>query len=485
MIALRTDSIKHTSAVGRLILLIGWLMAVPLLTLLFYPQDIIYAPAFIVPSLFSIVLGIIICLCKKNTGHYKNFCGRLKASSLTVLFAWLYGFAAGAAPFVLSGKLNFLQALFESVSGFTTTGLSVMDVSATAHIFLFHRSFMQFCGGLGFVMMMLAFIQEKNSMNLYSAEGHPDRLMPSIGKTARIILIMYTAFLIGGTLLYVIFGMNVFDSVNHAMGALSTGGFSTRADSIGTYHSMPIELVTIILMLIGTTNFAVLLLFVQRRFYQALKVSELRFLGVLLAVFVPALGFMLTFGLYSNFGTGLRTALFNAVSALSTSGFSTVSYSNWPQGAVGVMIILMIIGGGIGSTAGGMKLTRVYILCRTALDNIRNSLSSQRGVSKSYFYTAQGKTMIDSRLISKTTGFAVMYMLIYIIGTLSLSAASGCSLTDAMFEFASALGTVGLSVGVTSADASAAALIIEMCGMFLGRLEIFIVFIAVLPQKYK
>lgn len=176
-----------------------------------------------------------------------------------MLFAWGSGVVAGAVPFVMGGQLSVVQELFEAVSGWTTTGLSAMDVTHTPMIFLFHRSFMQYCGGLGFIMMMLIFISNKQSMNLYSAEGHPDKIMPNIKKTARAIFIVYNAFLVIGSIAYRLAGMDWFDSICHCMCSLSTGGFSTKLASIGHYDSVAVEAITIVLMLIGTTNFAALI----------------------------------------------------------------------------------------------------------------------------------------------------------------------------------------------------------------------------------
>jgi trk system potassium uptake protein TrkH len=144
-----------------------------------------------------------------------------------------------------------------------------------------------------------------------------------------------------------------------------------------------------------------------------------------------------------------------------------------------MLILTMLIGGGIGSTAGGIKLTRVYLMIRTALQNIRKRLSSPRHVETIYYFRAQGKAEIDSTLAADTTGFVTSYLFLYIIGTLLITVTANCSLTEAMFEFASALGTVGLSIGLTSPATGNATLVVEMLGMMLGRLEIFIVLIGV------
>lgn len=458
-------------------LLVGVLVSVPLIVLPFYPGEAVFTLPFVLPALGSAAAGGAVCLRRENNGGQTEWRSTLRQSSLTVLFAWGWGVLIGALPFVIGDQLTFVQALFEAVSGWTTTGLSAMDVTLTPHIYLFHRSFMQFCGGLGFVMMMIALIQGKQSMNLYNAEGHPDKLRPNLKHTAQSIFLMYNGFLAAGTAAYVLAGMNVFDGVCHAMCALSTGGFSTRLNSIGEYNSLPIEVVTIVLMLIGTTNFAVLMLLVKGKWRQAIRVSEVKFMLLLLLVFVPLTALSLAGGMGMSAGEGFRRAFFDVSSALSTTGYSSMSYVFWPPLAVGVLILMMLIGGGIGSTAGGIKLTRVYLMLRFAILNIRRRLSPARSVEAPHYIKAQGKTPIDDALAADTTGFVVCYLVLFLAGTLLITVTARCSLTEAMFEFASALGTVGLSIGLTTPATGAATLIVEMFGMMLGRLEIFIVLI--------
>ena len=462
---------KH-NPLGKLMIVIGIMMAIPLFVIPFYPEDLCYAWTFLLPSFSSVCLGVLVGkiggkIRERDRSEY------VWVSNLIVFAAWGYGFLAGAVPFVLAGKLTFVQALFESVSGWTTTGLSVVNVEETEPIFLFHRSFMQFCGGLGFVLMMTTFVQVRESANLYNAEGHPDKLKPNIKKTARTIFTMYVSFLIGGTVLYRIFGMGIFEGINHAMGALSTGGFSTRADSIGAYQSVAVEWITILLMIIGTTNFAVLQLFTTGKWKRATRVSEMRFLFAVLCIFIPLMAFSLSYGMYVHLGEGFRLAVFNVVSALSTTGFSTMAYTDWPEAAVGMMILLMLIGGGIGSTAGGLKLTRVYIMLRLVWENVKERMVSRQVVTSPSYETAQGKVKIDAKLTNQIVGFVTMYGLIFAVGSLLLTITANCSLKDAMFDFASSLGTVGLSIGITNPSTNEASLLIEIVGMILGRLEIF------------
>ena len=347
----------------------GMILLVPLIVIPFYPREAKLSVIFLIPACLSVMAGLFVC---RNGKQISN-------SSRLVVFSWFYGILLAAAPFLMYGDVTPVQALFESVSGFTTTGLSVLEVEKLPHTFLFYRAFLQYVGGLGFVMTMLLFVQGKDSAVLYQAEGHPDRLMPDIGKTAKVIGTMYGFFLLIGTVFYTIFGMSLFDSIVHTMCALSTGGFSNRMDSIGYYNSLPIECITVILMLIGTTNFSLLLLLFKGRIRDFSKASEMRFLGGLVVITVPILsGFLVVGG--KTLGEGIRLSIFNAFSALSTTGYATCSYNDWPETALAVMILLMIIGGGLGSTAGGIKLARVCILMKNLVRNIRKKMVPDRTV---------------------------------------------------------------------------------------------------------
>lgn len=259
------------------------------------------------------------------------------------------------------------------------------------------------------------------------------------------------------------------------MCALSTGGFSTRANSIGEFGSLPVEMVTVLLMLIGSTNFAVLLLALRGKLRQVLKVSEVRFFAVLLLGLIPVTA--LSIGVGNGLGTGFRHAVFNIVSALSTAGFSTVNFADWPPFALGIMILVMLTGGGVGSTAGGIKLTRIYLMFRIAALNLKKKLLPPRSVNAAYYMKAQGRVKIDEDVVYDAAGFVIFYIGIFIAGSLAMTVTEGCRLTEAMFEFASALGTVGLSIGITGTATGTSTLIVEMIGMILGRLEIFIVLI--------
>ena len=448
----------------------GAMLFVPLCILPWYPEDAVWIPWFVVPGGLSVLFGKLVGIHSRSMASLF----REKKSCQVVLFAWAYGFFITMVPFMGLKEYRLTQILFESVSGLTTTGLSVLDVTSMAPIYLFYRSFLQFVGGLGFIMMMLVFFQDQDSMEMYTAEGHPDRLMPSIGRTAHVILMMYSGFLALGVILYRISGMSVFEGILHAMCALSTGGFSNRLYSIGEYRSLPIELVTAFLMLAGTTNFAALLLVVKGKWKQLVKVSEIRFMALLAALFIPAMAVFLVVQNGFSGTAALRLSFFNASSALSTTGFATSDYSSWGPASIGVMILLMLIGGGVGSTAGGIKMSRVYLVMRQLLFRISGKFGPERRVKNIYFVKpVEGRVQIRGSVMEEAGTYMGAYLLIYITGVLALTLTANCTLQEAMFEFASSLGTVGLSIGVTSVEAGNAVLWVEIVGMVLGRLEIF------------
>ena len=471
--------VSEISIYGKLILLVGVLIAAPLIILLFYPEESRYMRDFLLPSAVSIALGLTVCfLAPYKEKPATEWQSPQQMGSLPVMLAWGFAFIAGSIPFILGDQLRVILALFESISGWTTTGLTVADVSTMPRIFLFHRAYMQYCGGLGFIIMIAMLVQGKQNMNLYSAEGHPDRLMPSLKKTSQTIFLLYSCFLAAGTFIYWLFGMELFDAVCHTMSALSTAGFTTQTNSIGQYGSLPIEVITVLLMLIGSTNFSILLLLVKLQFRKIFQVSEVRFMLALLLVFVPLAAFSLMATARLGFGESLMNSLFGVVTTFTTTGYSTMNYALWPPFALGLLMVLMIVGGSVGSTAGGIKLLRAYLLIRITTENVKNRLSPARRISFPVYYQAQGKMPISNALIHDTLGFITCYMAIVILGTLLLTLTADCPLFDAMFEFSSAFGTVGISNGITSAHASSGSLCILMVGMVLGRLEVFIVFIA-------
>ena len=460
--------------VSKLFIMLGIILLVPLLMIIPYPEDLIYARHFIQPAFFSMAFGILFRSKKPDPDKFKFF-GR-SHESVVVVGIWLYAFLLGAMPFFLWGQVDFVGALFEAVSGWTTTGLSVLELEKVPHILMFYRGFMQFCGGLGFVLLMLIFAGGSSAMELFSAEGHPDKLEPNLRSTAKTMILIYVGFNIFGVAAYILAGMPWFDALFHAMAALSTGGFGMTAASLATYDSILIEGITIFLMIVGTTNFGILALLAKRKFKKVRCIGEIGFMGILiiiLSLITAAAGIS---GLYATFGESFRIALFQIVSGLSTTGFSTIDFTTWHPNMLLLVTLSMIIGGGAGSTAGGMKFTRVYALYKNAIYGLKKRFMPERTVNEGHIYNADGKVYLSNRYMEEIGRFAFVYMTLYFLGVLLLTFA-GVPLDKAMFEFASSLGTAGLSIGVTVPGTSHFILWVEMLGMMLGRLEIFIVLV--------
>ncbi len=461
---------------GIFLVIIGIINLIPLLVLMAYPKELIYGKYFLIPGILSIILGLII---KKFIPINKNRKLSVGDDALIVFLTWVLAIFISAMPFYLSDMLDFTQSIFEAVSGWTTTGLSVVDVENCPKIYLMHRSIMNFFGGVGIVLVMVSALSATFGMSLYNCEGHQDSLLPNLLKSSRLILSIYTGYVVSGVILYSAFGMPVFDAINHSIAALSTGGFGVRSDSIGAYNSFSIELVTIILMILGTTNFAAHLLLIRGKLKKFFQLGEIKFMFLILGICIPLVGFFSLNQLYGSAYMGLRRSMFELISALTTTGFSTVTYNDWNGFAIFIMIILMIIGGGAGSTAGGMKLYRVYILLRNCIWNIKRKFTSPHLVNEDYVYKPEGKVYIRDSDRKDISNYAFMYIVLYVIGV-SIMLLNNYSLQDSLFEFASALGTVGLSIGITSSMAPPIILWTEILGMMFGRLEIWVIIIAVI-----
>ena len=399
--------------------------------------------------------------------------------ALIVVLSWVLAIVFCAVPFMMTGNYDFTQAVFECTSGWSTTGLSVVDVTRCPRIFLLYRSIMLFFGGVGLVLVMVSVLSDRHGMRLYSAEGHSDRLLPNLVKSARMIIAIYMGYILSGTLLYMFFGMDWFDGLNHSIAALSTGVFSTKAESIGYYDSLGIELVTIVLMLLGCTNFLAHLFLIRGKLKTFFRYCEVRFMLMICGFFTPVMAVLLLYaGLSGNVGQGFRDGLFQVVTALTTTGFQTVdSFAAFSSPLLLVMTLLMLVGGGTGSTAGGIKQIRVWIALKSLYWSMRSRISRKRTVYSDSIQKLDGKEFLTARGRLDTLEFIGVYLSVFMLGTMVLCMC-GFDIGDSMFEFASALGTVGLSVGITSYDASPAVLWTETAGMFVGRLEIYVVFVA-------
>jgi trk system potassium uptake protein TrkH len=377
-------------------------------------------------------------------------------------------------PFIATEGLSFSQAVFESMSGWTTTGLSVVDVEKAARTTLLWRSTIQLLGGAGLAIIMMSAILGPTGVGVSSAEGRSEQLVPNIKRSARLVLVMYVCYAAAGTLAYRLAGMTWFDAVNHAFAAISTGGFSTRSESIGYWDSPAIEAVSIPLMILGNLSFVTAWFFWRGQIRTVARNGEVRLFTLLVPLASAALFFLTSTSLYPYLGKSLRVAVFETVSALTTTGFSTVGYSNWNGFGLALLLGLMLIGGGTCSTAGGIKQFRIHLLWRALVLEIRRLAAPRNAVLESTLWEGERRVFLNDEQVRQTSVFVFLYLALFATGVLLLCSC-GFSLEHSLFEFASALGTVGLSIGVTSPEMPGSALWAESLAMFLGRLEFLVV----------
>jgi len=463
---------------GIFAILIGFINLIPLILIPFRMEDISDAYLFLYPGIISILVGFIVVLLFK--GREK---GKLERNqdAILVVNIWIMAILISAMPFVLTGDYTFTQAVFEATSGYSTTGLTVVDVSVAPKALLLFRSLLQFFGGIGLVLVLTSAISDKFGMRLYSAEGHSDKLMPNLIRSGRMILSIYIGYITVGVILYMIFGMPFFDALNHAICAVATGGFSTQPQSIGFYNSVPIEMITIVLMLLGGTNFFVHLMLLRGKMKNVFGHVEIKLLGIILLIGLPLLTLNLLSVYNGNVLQSFRIGTFQFISAVTGTGYQTVPSfvgAMTPSLFFFALIIVMVLGAGMGSTAGGMKQYRVALAFKSMYWNVKEQLSHRKTIRTHFINKIGSKTVVDREDIIFNHSFLMIYLVVLVIGTLIISS-FGHSLENSLFEFASALGTVGLSVGITGYNAHPMILWTSTIGMFLGRLEFYVIFIAI------
>ncbi|MBE0576625.1 MAG: TrkH family potassium uptake protein [Desulfuromonadales bacterium] len=460
---------------GLIAVLVGVLILSPCLLLPAYPEEYVLAWGLAAPGLSLTVVGGFlwrVCLPRGDENLSRQ------EGAVVVVLAWSAAVLVGALPLMSIGHLTFTQSVFESTSGWTTTGLSIVDVTSAPRLLLFYRSVMQLAGGAGLAVIMLSALAGPSGTGLSAAEGRADQLVPNVRRSAKLVVTIYSGYVFFGCIALRLAGMDWFDAINHAFTAISTGGFSTRPESIGFWNSPLVEGVIIVLMLLGTINFVTTYALLHGKFRAVGRNGEIRLQTLVIPSMALMVFFGVTAGLYPTLGKQLRVAIFEVVSALSTTGFSTVGYSNWNDLGWLVLILLMIIGGGTGSTAGGLKQYRVYALYRGLLWEFRRRWLPRRCVTEPDIWVGEAHRFLADRELRQLAAFSFLYLAILSLGTGVLTA-YGYSLKESLFEFTSALGTVGLSAGVTAADAPGGLLWAEIVGMILGRLEFFVIFIAI------
>ncbi len=459
------------------VIMLGIIILIPLLILPFYPDEAYQIPCFALPGALSIIAGYIVVL---FTGEKKQLVLKRHGGSLIVLLIWIVSILIGSVPFIMTGEYTFTQAVFEATSGFTTTGFTVTSVESTTHLILLYRSVLHLFGGVGLILILSSVLANIYGMQLFSAEGHTDRITPSLLHSARTIVYIYLGFILGGTTLYVLFGMPPFDAVNHAISAVATGGFSTKNSSIGYWHSVPIDIVTIVLMILGSTNFGASLLLLRGKFRAFFSHAETRITAFLIAFATPIVTVLLMVeNICPNILSAIDNATFQVVSLLTTTGLSTIDNFLPRAGfALVPIILLMIVGGSSGSTAGGIKACRAALASRSFFYDVRDNILPKRVVCLRQINRFGKYEKITDTEKSQNYTYITLYMMIGLTGTFGLMLC-GYNFEQSFIEFFSALGTVGMSIGVVSPTMGNAEMWIIIVGMLIARLEVYIILLAV------
>jgi trk system potassium uptake protein TrkH len=411
-----------------------------------------------------------------------------------VAFSWLAIGIAGAAPFLFTGVVDSpVDALFESISGFTTTGATVFgDIEALPHGILFWRSLTQWIGGMGIIVLGIAILPYLGvgGMQLFRAEvpgPTPERLQPRIAQTAKLLWYVYAGMTAAQAILYLFGGLSLFDAVTHAFSTMSTGGFSPRGASLAAYDSAYVHYVTILFMFLAGVNFALHYRAFSSRGRIYLEDAEFRFFAVvMLGATVVVAALVLGEGLYRELGVELavRDALFQVVSIGTTTGFVTRDYELWPLGAQMVLLALMFMGGMSGSTGGGAKVIRINVLMRHALAELKKSVHPRAVV-----VTRMGSKALKEDVLLNVLAFLLLFAIIYAAGVLAL-ALLGHDLPTAVGASAAALGNIGPGLGQVGAvdnygwmgPVSHGVLIFLM---LVGRLEIFTILLLFHPDLWR
>ncbi|MBQ8868323.1 MAG: TrkH family potassium uptake protein [Oscillospiraceae bacterium] len=468
---------------GKLLIALSALLVLPLAVSIYYKESCTLA--FLITAAISLVMGLLLSKLLKPASHVIY----AREGFAIVALVWLSMSAIGALPFVISGEIpSFADAFFETVSGFTTTGASILrDVESMSHGLLFWRSFTHWIGGMGvlvFVMALLPNVSDRSIHILRAEVPGPivGKLVPRIKDTAKILYIIYIVLTVIQVIFLLAGGMSLFDSLLHAFGTAGTGGFSIKADGLAGY-SPYLQWVIAIFMLIFGVNFNLYYFILIRKAKMAFQSRELWcYLGIVV-VAVTAICINI-YPMYENFAEVLRQAVFQVSSIITTTGYATTDFNLWPAFSKGVLFVLLFVGACAGSTAGGLKISRVMLVFKIIGREIRR-LIHPRSVAK---VKLEGKSVDEATLDGVTTYFAV-YM-IGIIATFLVLSAEPFGIETNFSAAVSCFNNVGpgfAGVGPMSsyADYSAFSKIVMSLAMLLGRLEIYPLLIVFIPSFWK
>jgi len=403
---------------------------------------------------------------------------------LLVTVSWLLASLSGALPFYFSGAIpRYTDAFFETVSGFTTTGASILTaIEPLPRSILFWRSLTHWLGGMGIVVLTVAILPLLGigGMQMLKAEvpgPTVDKLTPKITSTAKILWFIYFALTIMETVLLMFGGMDLFNALTHTFGTMATGGFSPKNTSVGFFHSAYIDAVITVFMILAGTNFILYFRLLTGRLRDIVRNTEVKaYLGIFAAATAVLSLTLFRNGMYDTAGESIRFAIFQAASILTTTGYVTTDYELWPAFAQVVLFTLMFIGGCAGSTGGGMKVVRIVTLIKQGINEMRY-LAFPRGV---FTFHIDGRA-VRKHFVYNVIGFVILY-LSFLMLTMLITASSGEDIITSISTALVTLGNIGPgfgTIGPTKNYAVYPDYVKWFLGfaMIVGRLEVYTVLI--------
>lgn len=467
-----------------ILLIIESLLMLPSLIISLYTQggDTM---AFAVTMVITVLIGFILSK-KKN---YKNQINAKDGLGIVSL-GWFCASLFGALPLYLSKSTDsYIDAFFEIVSGFTTTGASVIsNVEALPMGILFWRSFTHWVGGMGILVFTIALLPALGigGFQIFKAESpgpSPGKIAPRIKDTAKILYTTYFAITIIQIILLLFGGMNLFESLVHTFGTVGTGGFGIKNNSIGYYDSNYIHLVIGIFMALSGVNFTLYYSLYRGGVRDLLADEELNFYLWIIILSTLAIGVNLFLTQYNSFALAFRDSFFQVSSIITTTGYSTVDFDLWPSFSKGILLLLMFIGGSAGSTAGGMKVIRILVIFKL----IRREITKMFHPRAILPIKNNGK-VIPNEVVAGIYSFFGLYLVMFVLGTLLVSL-EGVDLESAATSVVATLSNIGPGLGFVGpsrsfGEYSQATKLLLSFFMLLGRLEFFTLIALLLPKTW-
>lgn len=474
---------------GKILFAAAIILLVPTVVALIYKESPL---PFLAPAGVSLVAGFLLTL----NPHKKDRSLFAKDGFICVGFAWILVSCIGALPFMFSPtNLSFVDALFESVSGFTTTGSSIFsNVEALPKSILLWRSLTQWVGGMGVLVFLLALMPKSDNkqsryMHLMRAEvpgPSVDKIVPKLADTARVMYGMYIALTITEIIVLLFGEMNLFEAVNHSLTTASTGGFGIKNDSLASYSAYSQYVITVFMLIFGT-NFNVFYLILLGQFVKAFKNEELKTYLIIVAAATALIGTNIFLRLYSSnpFEYSFRHALFQVASIVTTTGFSSIDFNVWPSLSHLILVLLMFCGGCAGSTAGGIKVSRIMLLAKNGKREIKY-ISQPKAILS---VKMNGKA-VDNEIIRGATSFIIMYGTLFVISALLITAIDGVDPITSFTSVTTSINNVGPGLGEAGPSDnfgfySPLSKLVLSFNMLAGRLELFPILILLSPTAYK